>query len=224
MRITLRTIEDVVARRLGPLRARLMNATRRGVLKSLNDATGLARGQSTSGADQVDDDIEFITPWGISFRPAAGAESILWAIAGNAGHVLGMLFDRRVRLKDALREGELALHVGLGGQLVYLRQDGAIVVQAQDTAGPDTGASVTLTAAGDVIVRPASGKHILLGSEGATDFIALASLVKSRLDGLKVAFNTWAVVPNDGGGALKTALATWIAGSNAVAATKVKGE
>lgn len=202
-----------------------MNMTRRGTVKAIDDSQGLARGQSTAGADQVDDDIEFVGPWGVSFRPAAGAETILWSIGGNAGHVLGMIFDRRVRLKDTLDEGEVALHVGVAGQVVHLKKDGSVVVRGKDVAGA-AGGTVTLTAGGDVVATPAAGKKVLLGSSDATDFVALAALVKARLDGLKIAFNTWVPVAMDGGNALKTNpnLVTWLAESNNVAAGKVKAE
>lgn len=223
MKITLRTITDIVRKYVRPLEARLNNATARGMVKELDDTTGLARGQSSTVADQVADDIEFVGPYGLSFRPAAGAESIVWSIGAGANHLLGMIFDRRVRLKDTLIEGEVALHVGVGGQVVHLKADGSIVVRGKDV-GEGDGATVTLTTAGDVVVTPAATKKVLLGSSDATDFVALASLVKDRLDDLKIAFNTWVVAPMDGGAALKANLATWLAASNNVAATKVKAE
>lgn len=225
MRITLRTITDVVRKYVRPLEARLNNAIARGMVKDLDDTTGLARGQSSTVADQVADDIEFIGPYGLSFRPANGAESIVWSIGAGANHLLGMIFDRRVRLKDTLDEGEVALHVGVAGQVVHLKKDGSVVVRGKDVAGA-AGGTVTLTAGGDVVATPAAGKKVLLGSSDAADFVALAALVKARLDGLKIAFNTWVPVAMDGGNALKTNpdLVSWLAESNNVAAGKVKAE
>lgn len=225
MKITIRTIEDVVKKFTRPLAARLNNVVARGMVQDLDDSTGLARGQASTVADQVADDIEFVTPYGLSFRPAGGAEAVVWSIGAGANHLLGMIFDRRVRLKDTLEEGEVALHVGVAGQVVHLKKDGSVVVRGKDVGGGD-GGSVTLTAAGDVVATPATGRKVLLGSSDATDFVALASLVKARLDGLKLAFNTWVVAPMDGGLALKTNanLVTWLGQSNDVAATKVKGE
>ena len=59
--------------------------------------------------------------------------------------------------------------------------------------------------------------------EGQTvQFVALANLVQAQLADLKSAINSWVVVPNDGGAALKTALTSWLASSSNVAASKVK--
>lgn len=61
-----------------------------------------------------------------------------------------------------------------------------------------------------------------LGAKAPSSFVALATAVQSRLDALATAINGWTPVPNDGGSALKVALTAWLAGSNNVAATKVK--
>lgn len=59
--------------------------------------------------------------------------------------------------------------------------------------------------------------------EGQTvDFVALGNLVGAQLADLKSAINGWTPVSNDGGAALKVALASWLASSSAVSATKVK--
>jgi hypothetical protein len=52
----------------------------------------------------------------------------------------------------------------------------------------------------------------------------MASPVKSRLDALAQAINGWVPVPNDGGGALKAALASWLGGSNDVASSNLKAD
>lgn len=182
--ITPRTIEDIVARRLRPLLARLNNSTTRGVLSTLDDSTGLARGQTSTGADQVADDIEFVTPYGLSSRPAAGAESIVWSMGATAGHLLGMLFDRRKRLKGTLAAGEVALHIGVTGQLVHLKADGEVVIQAGTAGGV-----VTIKPNGDVVVVPGAGGKVYLGDAAATKLVALADDVDNRLGKLQAALD-----------------------------------
>ncbi len=183
--ITERSITDIVLGYLRPLRARIDNAIARGVVKNLDDTAGLARGQSTTAADQVADDIEFVTPYGISFRPAAGAETIVWSIGGFAGHLLGMIFDRRIRLKATLAEGEVALHIGNAGQVVHLKADGSVEVRASD----DAGGSVVLTALGDVIVTPGTDCGVFLGDGAATKRVALADDVDARLADIQAKFD-----------------------------------
>lgn len=73
---------------------------------------------------------------------------------------------------------------------------------------------------GAVSVVPGSGK-VKLGASSATAAVALATLVQARLDALATILSAWVVVPQDGGAALKSALAPWYGASNDVAATKV---
>lgn len=188
MKITTRTIEDVVRRHVRPLLARVNNVISRGVVTELNDETGLARGQSTTGADQIADDIEFVSPYGLSFRPAAGAETLVWSIGASARHLLGMVFDRRVRLKGALEVGEVALHVGLAGQVVHLKADGSVEVRAKD-GDLGAGGSIVLKANGDIVATPATGRFVYLGEDGAPKKVALADDVDARLAEVRATFN-----------------------------------
>lgn len=64
--------------------------------------------------------------------------------------------------------------------------------------------------------------EIHLGQETATEFVALAAKTESLFTSLSSAINGWTPVANDGGAALKAALAGWIGSSKSVAATKVK--
>ena len=185
MRITLRTIEDMVTRFVRPLRARLESATKRGVVVDLDDSTGLARGQSTAGADQVADDIEFISPFGLSSRPPDGAETILWSIGARVSHTLAMIFDRRARLKGELAAGEVALHIGVAGQVVWLKADGSVEVRASEADG----GSIVLKANGDIVVVPGADGRLYLGQDGATKKVALADDVDARLDLIQARFD-----------------------------------
>lgn len=67
---------------------------------------------------------------------------------------------------------------------------------------------------------------VILGAESGSDFIALAAKVKAWFDAFNAAVTGWVVVPQDGGAALKAALATLIAGSPStnVAASQAKAK
>ena len=76
-------------------------------------------------------------------------------------------------------------------------------------------------------LSPAVASDVIeLSAGGTTQFVALANKVKDWLDAFNNAVNDWVPVANDGGAALKTALATLIAGtpSTDVASTKLKVE
>lgn len=208
MKITARTIEDIVMRRVRPLVARVNNVIGRGVVTSIDDTTGLARGQSTTGADQIADDIEFITPYGLSFRPAAGAETLVWSVGASARHLLAMVFDRRIRLKSTLEEGEVALHIGKAGQVVHLKADGSVEVRAA-LEGGGAGGSVVVKANGDVVATPAPGRFVYLGEDGAVKKVALADDVDARIATLQLAHDGHThggVVAGPGSTSIPTAL------------------
>lgn len=186
-------IEAVV----GPLRARLRGAIVRGVLKVLDDGAGLQRAQVTCNADEISEGVEVLTPPGLSSRPAAGAEVVVLSIGGNPSNRVALVVDRANRLAGTLAEGEAALFVGNAGQLVRLKANG------------------------DIVITPKSGQNVYIGDALAVTHAAVAEQVQARLDGLKTAISAWVVVPNDGGAALKTALATWLGQSNDVSSDNV---
>jgi hypothetical protein len=64
-----------------------------------------------------------------------------------------------------------------------------------------------------------------VGDVDDAGFVALASLVATQLEQLKSAINGWTPVPNDGGAALKTALASLFSSwPNSTACLKLKAE
>lgn len=197
MNISVQTIRDMVKAKVGPLAARVAGLVTRGELKTLKDSTGLQRAQVSLTADEVQDDVEVITPPGFTSRPAAGAEVLVLAVGGNSAHRVALVFDRGTRLVDELAEGEAAMHIGNAGQVVHLKANG------------------------DVVITPGAGAKVLLGDDAATKHAALAEMITARLDALVTAINAWVPAPMDGGAALKAALAAWLGGSNACASDNV---
>lgn len=218
--IGVQAIRQMIENVAGPLRARLRGVVRRAVLASLDNATGMAAGSFTGSDDDVDDGVEVLNPIGVSSRPPKGTEAVLFAVGGNPANRVALCFVRGQRLTgEDLDEGEVALHIGVAGQVVRLLLDGSVEVRA----GEDAGGSVILKANGDVVVTPGPGAKVLLGDEMATKQVALGPMVQARLDALLAAFAAWVPVPADGGAALKTALAAWLAGNNLVSSTNVYG-
>ena len=86
-----------------------------------------------------------------------------------------------------------------GETAIFASEGGAIIIRRVDGTIEITGGTVKI---GD------SGAVVLAKAQAISD--------------LQTVFNAWVPVPNDGGAALKTALATWIANST-YATTKAKG-
>lgn len=189
----------VVREELRQVRGQVAGGVTRAVLSSLDTARGFMRATVSLRADEERADIEVLEPYGFTSAPPAGAEGLALQVGGDAAHhVVLALGSRTVRLQ-ALATGEVAMY-------------------------SQEGQSILLKVNGDVVVTPKAGRHILLGGDGATAAVALATLVQGRLDALMTAINAWAPVAMDGGAALKLALATWLAASNDVGASKVKAE
>lgn len=163
--ITLQTIKDIITREVAPLRARLRGLAVRGLVRVLDDSAGLQRVQVSCTADEVSDDVEVVTPPGITARPAS-AEALVISVGGNPQHRLALLFDRTTRYKGELAVGEVALHMGHGDQLVLLKANG------------------------DVVITPATGRNVYLGDDGATKRVALADEVDARFATIKTLYNT----------------------------------
>ena len=79
---------------------------------------------------------------------------------------------------------------------------------------------ITLGKKDGTFVLKVKGDVVEIG--GNSDAAARASLTNTQFNDLKTAISGWTPVPNDGGAALKVALATWYGTSAAVASTKLK--
>lgn len=109
----------------------------------------------------------------------------------------------------------------------------------------ETGQSVTMNQGGDVLVSSADGTAFLQVKNGeiiisgtsvsvtggvnlgdkdpsATQFVALANLVKAEIEGIVTTIQGWTPVANDGGAALKTAFSAYTVGSVAATVAKAK--
>ncbi|QQQ19665.1 phage baseplate assembly protein [Brevundimonas vitis] len=157
---------------MATLRARFARSVGRFLLTLVDDSGPVQRLQGEVLDGEVLDRVERVQDYGLSSRPAPGAEGILIAVAGSRGQgVVVGLGDRRVRI--ALIEGEVALHDDLG-QVVHLTRDGIRVASPirVEIEAPEIGLSATteMTLASPKIVLAAD--EVLLGGEGGTKAIA----------------------------------------------------
>lgn len=109
-------------------RIRLMLA--RGIIKLINDGTGVQSVQVELLEDEVQDDVERFQEYGFTSKPHSGAEAIVAFVGGLRSHgiVIGVE-DRRYRLKN-LADGEVAVYDDLG-QIIHLKRDGIVISTAQ---------------------------------------------------------------------------------------------
>lgn len=181
---------------LRPLATRIANMVARAVVQLADDAPRLQLLQLGAGPGETRDGCERFQEYGFSSVPLAGAEAVVIFPNGRRDHGLVVAVDDRRYRPTGLQPGDVILYRAGGLHLVH-RSDRS-----------------TLTA-----------PEIRLGSDAATELVALASLVEAQLSALKTAISSAAVVSGDGGAAFKAnliaALSAWPA---TTAASKVKAE
>lgn len=164
--ITLDTIKQAIKAAVEPLRARARGMVRRAVLRALDNDGGLAKVQVELTEDELADGVELLSWPGISIRPD-GCEAIVLSIGGNPSNLIAIPNQRGKRLTGAdLAPGEVALHIGVSGQMVRLKNNG------------------------DIILEVAVGRKIYLGVDGATHPFALADSVDARFAALVSKLNS----------------------------------
>jgi hypothetical protein len=182
---------------VGKAMTRLHTAIRRGTIVSASSA-GRRVSASLSVSDlEPHEEVEVFEPAGFTCRPPAGATAIVLCPGGDTGYPIAIAADRPAWRPSGLGSGEPCVYVGNAGGTgarIILRTNGTIEVQ------PGPGAVVS--------VVPNGAPLLPLPVARMTDPVAVTS---TALLELKNAFEAWVPVPNDGGAALKTALATFIA-------------
>lgn len=184
--VTARDVQRIVTRALRPLTGRVRGMIRRATLGALKSGAGQSATITTTAAD-ADDDVELFEPYGFTSSPLPGAEGVALRVGGErAGTILVCVGDRTSRLAG----------VGPGEVAVY----------------HPGGASVVLRASGMVEVTPGPGAVVQLGGPAAALAVARATdpVVIPSLEVLQTAIGSWVPASNDGGAALKTALAAWL--------------
>lgn len=196
--ITLAAVKQLVAQATAKLERRARGMVRRAVLNALDNSGGLATGSLELTEDELVDGIEILNPPGVSSRPD-GAECVVFAVGGDPSNLVAVPFVRGKRLTgDDLAAGEVALHIGVAGQMVRLKSNG------------------------DVVITPGAAGQVIIGDAAATQDAAVAQLVKAALDALGTAVAAWVPVAMDGGASLKPVIAAWKTALGVMAASKVK--
>lgn len=126
---------------LRPLANRVANAVARAVVHLVDDDKKLQLLQVGALADETIDGAEHHQPYGLSSVPLDGAEAVVVFPNGDRSHPLVVaVSDRRYRPTGS-EPGEVTVY-------------------------NNTGAKITMTKDGDIEVQPATGRKVLVRSEG----------------------------------------------------------
>lgn len=184
----------LLARALGKLerriKAKLRSIARRGTLAKITTDGDRQTVQTKGLADDVRDDVEYFEPYGFTSGAPAGSECVILNIGADTAHGVAIMAGGREYRLAGVGEGEVALY----------HRDGAAVVLRND---------------GSVEVYGSQGQPVRLGPAGGPPHLAVARATDPvtipSLTVLQAAIAGWAPVAADGGAALKTALAAWLA-------------
>lgn len=131
--VTLAQVLKVVQRVVQPIASRTRGLIRRGTIGTLGNGAQGQTIQAETLADDVDDEVELIEPYGFTAVPPNGAECIVLRVGGNrAGSVAILAGDRAVRIQG-LAQGEVAMYHPNGASIV-IRDNGDIEVTPGDGA------------------------------------------------------------------------------------------
>jgi phage baseplate assembly protein V len=177
---------------LRPLSTRVANLAARALVSLVKDSTKLQTLQLRILDGEVREGAERFQEYGFTSVPLDGAEAVVLSVGGRRDHLLVVAVDDRRHRKKDLAAGEVALYTDEGAA-VHLKR-GRIVV---------------------------TDEEIRLGSDSATNFVALADLVLAELNAIRTAHNAHVHVET---GASTLVPTVQLGAAASVAATKVKAE
>lgn len=188
-------VQRIVKRMLQPFR-QLRGMIRRATIgpAGTGPIPGITLGQThqvltTSG--DVDDDVEIFEQYGFTSAPVANSECIVLRVGGERASSVAILVGNRIFRFQALETGEVAVYGGTNQSSIVLRNTG------------------------DIELIPNGAAKVRLGGDAATAILEVARRTDPvqipSIQTLQSAINGWVPVAGDGGAALKTALAAWLA-------------
>lgn len=125
-------IGETVRSLTASMQRRVRLAVRRAIVRYIYDDPKLQEVQLAVMADELRDNVERFQQYGFSSVPLPGAEAIVLAIGGNAGHsVVLAVDDRRYRLSGGAA-GEVTIYDDQG-QFVRLARENTIEVETAGT-------------------------------------------------------------------------------------------
>jgi phage baseplate assembly protein V len=102
---------------MGALESRLRGMISRAIVRLVDDAREAQELQLELLADEGQDGVEHLHPYGFTAHPHPDAEAIVACVGGLRSHMIALVVgDRRYRLKG-LAAGEVALHDDLGNMI-----------------------------------------------------------------------------------------------------------
>lgn len=156
------------ARLLEPLRRRMATLINRAVLGRADSSSSCQTVEVTILADEQQSAVEHMEPYGYTSNPPAGAEGLIFNVAGQRGAAVGLNFGNRQYRLAGLKSGELALFTDEGDKLVFSRENTVTLTTKHLVINADEACTIntkmyTVNASAQVVCNTPS---CTLGGEG----------------------------------------------------------
>ena len=161
---------EIVNRMLAPLRNRIAHLVARAVVRIVTDGGQLQTLQIDALDGETREGVERMQSYGFTSVPLDGAEAVVLFVGGRRDHGLAVAVDDRRYRPTGLQAGEVCIY-NKDGPAVLLKSNRMV----------------------------ATAPEVRLGSDSASNYVALSNLVSTQLTALKNAINGWTPVPMDGG-------------------------
>jgi phage baseplate assembly protein V len=198
-----------IQRLLMPIKRKIFLMIGRGIVEAINNSEKTQKIQITGLNNETITDIERVQNYGFESYPSASTNTEAVIVFGNGNRDQGISIcvqNREYRPTD----------LSVDDVCVYDKSDNRVWLKDGDTLKiSGSGLKIEMLAANEAYVKGDTFK-----TELDKDIDAMTTL--------QAGINAWVPVPNDGGAALKTALATFLAkpmaSSANILSTKIKGE
>lgn len=127
---------------LRPINNRIKNVVVRGILRTIDDGTGIQSVKLEALKGEVRDKIERMQQYGFTSVPVPGSECSIICLGGVRDHMIVIVSDDRKLRKKNMLPGESAQYNGVTGDFLHLGADGRATVKATATVhlGSETAA------------------------------------------------------------------------------------
>ena len=109
-------------RLLRSLRTAIYTLIGRAVLHAVNAAPGCQTLQVQVLADETQDDVEHVEPYGFTSNPLPGAEGVVLNVGGRRGAAVGFNFGNRGFRVTGLKSGEVCIYTDEGDKITLMRE------------------------------------------------------------------------------------------------------
>lgn len=112
-------LKAMIQRCLLPILSRTQMMVGKAILKAVNDKTAIQLVKIAGIADEVQDEVERIQPYGFTTNVPLGGESIVINIGGNKDHPIVIMIDHaQYRIKN-LKSGEVIMYDKTGSTILF---------------------------------------------------------------------------------------------------------